>query len=467
MEGKVLIANRGEIAIRVMNVCSDLGLDYVVVYTEADKDSGHVQQNTTSGKNQNAWRITSYIDANELFAVADHTGCTAIHPGYGYLTEDFRFARRAANRDRPLTFIGPHWEAIQALGNKINAKKLAKKLNIPTVPGNDSPIRNEVEAENIALTFLQNQQQEGIKNPAILIKPAIGSGGLGIAEVSDLSRFSRVYRQVQNYGKNHFGDNTVLIEKCYHDCNHLAIQLVCSKHDERIHFSSSNYKIQSTGCQTGISVAPGFPPSCFDYDFDAQKLLEQITQYSLQMAAHLKYDNVGSWEWLVTRSGKPYLLKVNSCITAENDISARTSVIHDDQPNLIREQIRLSLGKRIGCQQSAIQFKGAALQLNIAAEDTAWRFAPVPGTITSCRFPDYPWSAVYSHIPDDKPYPIPSEFDPNLALAVIWGDSLEDAKTKAKTFLKKTVIRGKDSSGKKIATNLDYFKKNLGRILAC
>ena len=125
MQGKVLIANRGEIAIRIMNSCRDLGLDYVVVYTEADKDSGHVQQNITRGEGQNAWRITSYTDPNDLFAVADHTGCTAIHPGYGFFSEDFRFARRAALRDRSLTFIGPSWEVIKNLGDKINTKQIS------------------------------------------------------------------------------------------------------------------------------------------------------------------------------------------------------------------------------------------------------------------------------------------------------------------------------------------------------
>jgi len=125
LEGKVLIANRGEIAIRIMNACKDLELEYVVVYTDADKDSEHVCRNITSGPEQNAWRITSYTEPNDIFAVADHTGCTAIHPGYGFFSEDFRFARRATIRDRALTFIGPNWEVIRDLGDKINTKRIA------------------------------------------------------------------------------------------------------------------------------------------------------------------------------------------------------------------------------------------------------------------------------------------------------------------------------------------------------
>ena len=128
MEDKVLIANRGEIAVRIMNACKDLGLDYVVIYTDADKDSEHVCKNITSGEGQNAWRVTSYTEPNDLFAIADHTDCTAIHPGYGFFSEDFRFARRATIRDRALTFIGPNWEVIRDLGDKINTKRVANKL---------------------------------------------------------------------------------------------------------------------------------------------------------------------------------------------------------------------------------------------------------------------------------------------------------------------------------------------------
>ena len=123
-----------------MKACRDLDLDFVVVYTEADKDSGHVRNTITSGPEKNAWRIASYTDANELFSVADYTECTAIHPGYGFLSEDFRFARRAATRDRPITFIGPDWKIIRDLGDKINVKKVAKSLGIPTVPGTYGPI---------------------------------------------------------------------------------------------------------------------------------------------------------------------------------------------------------------------------------------------------------------------------------------------------------------------------------------
>lgn len=449
-----------------MNACKDLDLDYVVVFTEADKDSEHVRRNITSGPEQNAWRITSYTEPNDIFAVADHTGCTAIHPGYGFFSEDYRFARRATIRDRALTFIGPNWEVIRDLGDKINTKRVANKLGIPTIPGTDAPIYNEMEAEEIAAGLLDDQRQAGIENPSILVKAAAGGGGMGIEEVTEIEQFRRVYRQLQNYAKRQFGDGGVLIEQCLRDYNHLEVQLVCSKYGERVHFSSRNCTIQSTGRQKRVEAAPGFHESCFEYDFDEKKVLDQIVKYSLKLADYVKYDNVGTWEWIISRSGQPYLLEVNTRIQVENDISARISYIGGEQPNLIREQIRLGLGNRLGYKQSAVKFKGAAIELRIVAEDTRRGFAPWIGTITEFKFPEYPWSIVYSHVPGDRPYTIPSDFDPNLALALVWGESMDDAKAKAARFIDETVIRGKDSSNKPIITNLNYLKNNLDRLLA-
>ena len=466
MEGKVLIANRGEIAIRIMNACKDLGLDYAVVYTEADKDSEHVQRNITRGPGQNAWRITSYTEPNDILAVADHTGCTAIHPGYGFFSEDYRFARRASNRDRALTFIGPSWEVIKSLGDKINTKRTANQLGIPTIPGTDAPIYNEMEAEEIALRLLESQAADGIDNPSILVKAAAGGGGMGIEEVTEIEHFRRIYRQLQNYAKRQFGDGGVLIEQCLRDYNHLEVQLVCSKHGERIHFGTRNCTIQSTGRQKRVEAAPGFHNSCFAYDFNEQQVLDQIVEYSLKLAAHVNYDNVGTWEWIVSRSGQPYLLEVNTRIQVENDISARISYINGRQPNLLREQIRLGLGDKIGYRQADVDLRGAAIELRIVAEDTRRGFAPWIGTITDFTFPQHEWSAVYTHVPFDRPYPIPSDFDPNLALALVWGDSMDEAKARAASFIDEVVIRGKDSGDNPIVTNLAYLKNNLDRLLA-
>jgi acetyl/propionyl-CoA carboxylase alpha subunit len=253
-----------------MQACKDLGLDYVVVYTAADEDSEHVRLNRNrKGNNKRAWQITSYTDPNDILAVADHTDCTAIHPGYGFFSEDFRFARRVTVRDRPLVFIGPNWQVIKNLGDKINTKKVAKSLEIPVIPGTDSPIYNEMEAEAIADQLLDDQKSQNIKNPSILVKAAAGGGGMGIEEVHEIEQFRRIYRQVQNYAKRQFGDAGVLIEQCLRDYNHLEVQLLCSRHGERLHFGTRNCTIQSSGRQKRVEAAPGFDDSCFVYDFDS------------------------------------------------------------------------------------------------------------------------------------------------------------------------------------------------------
>ena len=466
MKGKILIANRGEIAIRIMQACKDLGLDYVVVYTAADEDSEHVRLNRDSnGNTKRAWQITSYTDPNDILAVADHTDCTAIHPGYGFFSEDFRFARRVTVRDRPLIFIGPNWQVIKNLGDKINTKKVAKSLSIPVIPGTDSPIYNEMEAEAIADQLLDDQKNQNIKNPSILVKAAAGGGGMGIEEVSEIEQFRRVYRQVQNYAKRQFGDAGVLIEQCLRDYNHLEVQLLCSRHGERLHFGTRNCTIQSTGRQKRVEASPGFDDSCFVYDFDSNEVLEKIVNYSLKLASHVRYDNVGTWEWIIAQNGQPYLLEVNTRIQVENDISARISYIDGKHPNLIREQIRIGLGDRIGFSQDAIKFNGASIELRIVAEDTRRGFAPWIGTIDKFSFPQHEWAAVYTHVPFDRPYIIPSDFDPNLALVVLWGDSIQETKERASRFLSETVIEGKNSKNEPIITNMEYLHNNLDRLL--
>lgn len=466
LKEKVLIANRGEIAIRIMEACNDLGLDYVVVYTPADEDSKHVRLNIDSKSHRNnAWRISSYTDPNDILSVADHTGCTAIHPGYGFFSEDFRFARRVTIRDRPLTFIGPNWEVIRDLGDKINTKRVANRLGIPTIPGTDGPIYNEMEAEEVARQLMADQLEMEIRNPSILVKAAAGGGGMGIEEVYQIEQFRRVYRQVQNYAKRQFGDGGVLIEQCLRDYNHIEVQLTCSRHGERVHFGTRNCTIQSTGRQKRLEAAPGFDDSCFHYDFNAQDVLDQIVEYSLKLASHVRYDNVGTWEWIVARDGRPYLLEVNTRIQVENDVSGRFSYLNGKQPNLIREQIRLALGERIGFSQDDVEFRGACIEMRIVAEDTKRGFAPWIGTINRFDFPQHDWSTVYSHVPSDRPYMIPSDYDPNLALALVWGDTMAEAKVRGRQFLKDVVIEGENASGDPILTNLDYLADNFDRLL--
>ncbi len=464
---RVLIANRGEIAIRIMQACKDLGLDYVVVYTEEDKSSLHVRLAQKENDLKRAYRISNYRDPNEIFSVADQAKCTAIHPGYGFFAENSGFARRATMRTRPLTFIGPRWEVIRDLGSKINTKRLAKELHIPVIPGSDRSIYNEMEAEGVAEELFFLQKEQGIQHPSVLVKASAGGGGMGIEEVSRLDTFRMVYRKIQNYAKRQFGDEGVLIEQCLRDYQHLEVQLLCSSHGEVVHFGTRNCTIQSTGRQKRVEVAPGFDPAVCKYPFDAKGVLDQIVRYSVRMAGHVGYDNIGTWEWIVSRDGSPYLMEVNTRIQVENEISASISRIKGatGPTNLIREQIRVALGDRLGFTQDDVSFKGTSIELRIVAENTNRGFVPWCGTITRFDYLDRPWARVYSHVPRDIPYKIPTEYDPNLALVIIWGQDTEQAKERARQFQRGIVIEGKGMEGENIVTNLDYLYDRIGYIL--
>ena len=460
---RVLIANRGEIALRIMRACEDLGHDFAVVYTREDEDSEHVQSVLRGKKGRSrAYRISSYKDPNEIFSVADEARCTAIHPGYGFFSENFRFARRAVLRSRPLTFIGPRWEVIRDLGSKINTKRLAKSLNIPVIPGTDSPIYNELEAESVAEELFFLQKEQGIKHPVLLVKASAGGGGMGIEEVRYLDEFRRVYRRIQSYAKRQFGDEGVLVEQCLTDYQHLEVQLLCSTHGEYLHFGTRNCTIQSTGRQKRVEVAPGFDPELYNYSFDAEAVLDKIVEYSVRLAKHVNYDSAGTWEWVVTRDGSPFLLEVNTRIQVENGISARISRIGGKkQPNLVREQIRVAFRDRLGYTQDDISFHGTSIELRVVAEDTRRGFAPWCGTITRFSFPEEDWAELYTHVPFDRPYKIPTEYDPNLALIIVWGENTSEAKARARSFLDKTAIEGQGARGEPIVTNLAYLREKV------
>jgi len=452
---------------RIIQACVSLGLDFVCVHTKADAASGHLALARSLGGPEAAYRISSYHDANELLAVADHAGATAIHPGYGFFAEDFRFARRVSERSRPLVFIGPSWRIIRSLGDKINTKRLARSLSIPTVPGSDRPVYDEMEAEEIAETLFAFQAEQGIVNSVVLVKASAGGGGMGIEEIYDIDQFKTVYRRVRNYAKRQFHDEGVLIEQRIFDFNHLEVQIVGDRTGKGIvHFGTRNCTIQSTGRQKRVEVAPGFRPGEIDYAFDAARVLDDIVGYSLAMAREVGYDNVGTWEWIVSPTGQPFLMEVNTRIQVENGVSAAISRIRGNgDVNLIAEQIRLGLGEPLGYDQSDVTFDGVGIEYRIIAEDPANRFTPWVGRIDQFLVPTLPWAKLYTHIPMDAPYEIPTDYDPNLALAIVWGRDLAEAKKRGVAYLDELTLSGEDGSGTELKSNVRFLRDKTATIL--
>ena len=467
-EHKVLVANRGEIALRIVRACRKLGVPFACIYTAEDAASGHVRLAREVGGEKSLFRVSSYHDANELMAVADDAGCTAVHPGYGFFAEDFRFARRVTKRDRKLIFIGPSWKIIRELGDKINTKRLARSLNVPTVPGSDRPIYDEMEAEKIARSVFEFQVQRGITRPLVLVKASAGGGGMGIEEVYDIDVFRSVYRRIRNYALRQFKDEGVLIEQRITDFNHLEVQIVSDRSGKNpVHFGTRNCSIQSTGLQKRIEVAPGFDPSTISYSFDAAQVLRDIVHYSLTIARKVGYDNVGTWEWIVTRDGEPFLMEVNTRIQVENGVSARIARIKgsEEPVDLIAEQIRIGLGQPLGYSQEDVSFEGVGIEYRLIAEDPDNRFAPWVGTIDRFGWQEHPWLTMLTHVPTDTPYEIPTEFDPNLALGIVWGKDLAEARERGAAFLDELVLRGHNNAGEALKSNVNFLRANTERIL--
>jgi acetyl/propionyl-CoA carboxylase alpha subunit len=464
---KVLIANRGEIAMRVMRACVRLDLDFVCVHTAEDSRCGHVLLARDLAGERAVYRIHSYLDANELFAVADAAQATAVHPGYGFFAEDFRFARRVVRRDRPMEFIGPSWWVIRDLGDKINTKRIARSLDVPTVPGSDRPVYSEMEADEIAASLFEFQTAQGIIDGVIMVKASAGGGGMGIEEVGNFDEFRSVFRRIRNYAKRNFGDEGVLIEQRIFDFNHLEVQVVSERSGRtHVHFGTRNCSIQSTGKQKRVEVAPGFAPGVVPYTFDAARVMADITGYSLAMAREAGFDNVGTWEWIVTPKGEPFLMEVNTRIQVENGVSAVISRVKGQPVDIITEQIRLALGEPMGYGQEDIDFAGVGIEYRIVAENTDNRFTPCAGTVTRLAWQEHDWLQVFTQVPRDADYDIPMEYDPNLALGIVWGRDMEEAKARGVQFLDEVVLEGIPAgSGAEFHTNIRYLREMTGKIL--
>ena len=215
-----------------------------------------------------------------------------------------------------------------------------------------------------------------------------------------------------------------------------------------------------------IEVAPGFAPGELGYSFDAGKVLADITRHSLNMAREVGYDSVGTWEWIVTPKGDPFLMEVNTRIQVENGVSGIISKVRGDGPvDLIAEQCRVGLGQSIGYAQSDIEPNGVGIEYRLIAEDPDNKFAPWVGRIDEFSWPEQPWLNVYTQVPRDEPYQIPTEFDPNLALAIIKGDDLAQAKQRGLEFLDRLVLRGQDRSGNPLKSNVDFLRKKTMNLL--
>jgi acetyl-CoA carboxylase, biotin carboxylase subunit len=415
---KVLIANRGEIAVRIIRACHELGFQTVAVYSEADRDALHVlmaDEAICIGKPPAA---QSYLKIANILSACEITGADAIHPGYGFLSENSSFASICESCG--IKFIGPDHHAIALLGDKAQAKSVAKKAKCPVIPGSEGIINDVKEGLKIA---------RKIGFP-LLIKATAGGGGKGIRISQSEADFMKNFVAAQTEAGVSFNNSDVYLEKMIHNPRHIEIQIIGDTHGNYAFLGERDCTIQRRRQKLiEESPSPIISPS----------MRKKMGQAAVNIAKEAKYSSVGTVEFLVDEKYNFYFMEVNTRIQVEHTISEELTDI-----DLVKEQIRISMGEKLSFRQKDITFKGHVFEFRINAEDPANKFAPSPGKIDYYFVPGGPKvrldSACYSG------YTIPPYYDSLIAKLIIRGKDREEAISIAKRALKEFHITGVKST---------------------
>lgn len=423
---KVLIANRGEIALRVIRACRELGISTVAVYSTADERSLHVKLADEAVCIGPASAKLSYLNIASILTAADITGADAIHPGYGFLSENAEFARLCT--ECGITFIGPTFKNIEAMGEKTQARRTAKEAGVPLLPGTADPL----ESLEVALDEAQK-----IGYPVIL-KAAAGGGGRGIHVVYNANQLRASYERSRSEAKAAFGNAAMFLEKFCEHPRHVEIQVLCDKFGNRIFLGERDCTIQRRH-QKILEECPS--------PVLTSKLRESMGQAALKLCAAVHYENVGTVEFLVDENRDFFFLEMNTRIQVEHPVTEMVTGI-----DLIKEQIRLAAGKKLTIKQSDIKIQSHAIECRINAEDSE-KFTPSPGTITALHVPGgfgvRVDSFVYAH------YKVLPFYDSMIGKLIVHAPTRDDAIAKMRQALDEYVVEG-------IKTNIPVHKKILG-----
>ena len=418
---KILIANRGEIAVRVIRACRELGIKTVAVYSTADKSALHAHIADEAVCIGNAPSKESYLDTKAIIAACEITGAEAIHPGYGFLSENADFVRLC--RKCGIKWIGPSADAMEAMGDKANAKQTVTKAGVPVVPGSDGVVRSFDDAKAIA---------EQIGYP-VMVKASAGGGGKGIRFVEDESGLETAMEESKRDALTFFGNGDVYIEKFIVRPKHVEIQLLADTHGNAIHLGERDCSVQRRN-QKLIEESPC--PVMTD------SLREKMGSAAVRVAKSCGYSNAGTIEFLLDASGNFYFMEMNARIQVEHPVTELVTGI-----DLIKAQIRIAAGEKLPWKQSDIKFSGHVIEARVNAEDPAHNFRPSPGLIRSLHLPggfgvriD---SAVY------QGYTITPHYDSMIAKVIVKGGDRAEAIMKMRVALSEFLIDG-------ISTNIDY-----------
>ncbi|HEX9127252.1 MAG TPA: acetyl-CoA carboxylase biotin carboxylase subunit [Methylomirabilota bacterium] len=396
---KVLIANRGEIAVRVIRACREMGIATVAVFSEADREALHVLQADEAVAIGPAPAAESYLSQDKIIAAARTTGAQAIHPGYGFLAENADFAEACAAAG--LVFIGPPPAAARATGDKLAARRVAAKLGVPLVPGTTQPLADGAEAARAVAEI----------GYPVMIKAALGGGGKGMRLVHAYSELEGALRAARSEAGSAFGDATVYIEKYIAAPRHIEIQILADAHSTVVHLGERECSIQRRNQKlVEESPSPGVTP----------EMRRRMGEAACRIAAAAGYVNAGTVEFLVDREGKFYFLEINARLQVEHPVTEFVT-----GRDLVREQIRIAAGEKLGYGQEDMSFSGHAIECRVNAEDPAANFMPSPGKILGLRAPGGPWvrddSGVY------EGYTVPRYYDTLMAKLIVWAPDREAA----------------------------------------
>lgn len=417
---KILIANRGEIAVRIIRACKEMGIDTVAVYSEADKEALHVMLADEAVCIGPAKSKDSYLNIQNIISATVLTGATAIHPGFGFLSENSSFARMC--EDCNITFIGPNADTIDLLGNKSKARETMQKAGVPVVPGSDG----EVETVKDALALADK-----IGYP-VMIKASAGGGGKGMRAVFKAEDLENSYNAAKAEAKAAFADDKVYIEKLIINPKHIEFQILADSHGNVVHLGERDCSVQRRN-QKMMEESPSA--------IMTPQLREEMGSAAVKAAKATGYVNAGTIEFLFDQ-GKYYFMEMNTRIQVEHPVTEMVTGI-----DMIKAQIRIANGEPMPYRQENVEFKGHAIECRINAEDPLKNFMPCPGRIENVLFP-----GGFGIRVDSALYPgymVPSCYDSMLAKVIAYGADREEALSRMKRALSELIIDG-------IKTNVEY-----------
>jgi acetyl-CoA carboxylase biotin carboxylase subunit len=412
--GKILIANRGEIAVRVLRACREMGIRTVAVYSDADREALHVRLADEAYRLGPAASAESYLRVDRILAAARASGAAAIHPGYGFLAENAGFARACA--EAGVAFIGPPAAAIEALGNKVEARRRMAAAGVAVTPGSDGRVESAADARRWG---------DRLGWP-ILLKAEAGGGGKGMRVLRGPADVESGFRAARSEARSAFGDEAVYVEKLLRDPRHIEFQILCDGRGGAVHLGERECSIQRRH-QKLIEEAPS--------PVVGAQTRQRMGAVAVRVAAAAGYVGAGTVEFLRDAAGAFHFLEMNTRLQVEHPVTEMITGL-----DLVKLQIRIAAGEPLGFRQEDVTFRGHAIECRIQAEDPENDFLPAPGTITALRVPAGPGVRDDSAI--HPGYEMPIHYDPLIAKLIVWGSDRPEAIERMARALREYVIGG-------------------------